>query len=482
MPRATHLTPVLLVGLTSAFTVSAFTPTRPKHVLTQPLTTPTTLRQRHSPAPRLTATPTSLEAAATPPSPGVGVTPSIINLAKNIVGSGVLALAAGIAAFSGSSLALLPAIVILFFTGAVSAYTFSTIARVGAGVGANTYRDTWSKVFGEKTAFIPEATVVFMTACAGLSYSIIIGDTFASIAKLAGAPAVLASSNAWILILSVFVLLPLALLRDLSSLAVGSVIGTSGTCYTALFIFKRLLDKSYAAGGKFFGAIPKEVQPAFFAPTAAKPLINSGMFVLLSMLSSAFLAHYNAPKFYDELAPPEDGSSKLPRFNLVCAAAFGAAALLMGSIMAGGYLTFGAASQGLILNNYATSDPLAFLARLGIGMSIIFSYPLNFVGLRGGVLGMLGLSSQADKRSVHVITTVVLLCLMNGASLFLKDLGLVVGLGGAILGSALVYILPALMAVGEKAGVMGKTEKALNWGLSGLGVFFAGLGAIMCLK
>ena len=38
--------------------------------------------------------------------------------------------------------------------GAVSAYTFSTIARVGAGVGANTYRDTWSKVFGEKTAFI----------------------------------------------------------------------------------------------------------------------------------------------------------------------------------------------------------------------------------------------------------------------------------------------------------------------------------------
>lgn len=30
-------------------------------------------------------------------------------------------------------------------------------------------------------------------------------------------------------------------------------------------------------------------------------------------------------------------------------------------------------SQGLILNSYATSDPLAFLARLGIGMSIIFS-------------------------------------------------------------------------------------------------------------
>ena len=31
----------------------------------------------------------------------------------------------------------------------------------------------------------------------------------------------------------------------------------------------------------------------------------------------AFLAHYNAPKFFKELAGPEDGSSKLPRFNQV---------------------------------------------------------------------------------------------------------------------------------------------------------------------
>jgi len=323
---------------------------------------------------------------------------------------------------------------------------------------------------------------VFMTAAAGLSYSIIIGETFSGIAKLAGLTGALATPNAWIVILSAFVLLPLALLRDLSSLAVGSVIGTAGTCYTALFIFKRLLDKSYAAGGKFFTEIPAAVRPAFAAPTAARPLLNSGMFVLLSMLSSAFLAHYNAPKFYDELEAPPDGKSKLARFNLVVGAAFGAAALLMGSIMAGGYLTFGSAAQGLILNNYATSDPLAFVARLGIGMSIIFSYPLNFVGLRGGVLGMLGLADKADDNKVHVVATVALLCLMNGASLILKDLGLVVALGGAILASALVYILPALMAIGEKAGVMSKGEKLLNWGLTGLGLFFAVLGSIMSLK
>ena len=138
--------------------------------------------------------------------------------------------------------------------------------------------------------------------------------------------------------------------------------------------------------------------------------------------------------------------------------------------------------QGLILNNYATSDPLAFLARVGIGLSIIFSYPLNMTGLREGVLAMFGKKAAGDKPIVHIGLTLLLLLVMNGASLFLKDLGLVVGLGGAILGSALVYIFPALMAIGEKAGAMSPAEKTLNKGLTVLGVFFAVLGSVMCLK
>ena len=439
---------------------------------------PTSAQQRTSPLYASAGTTTMVAAAQEEPASTSLVGP-IANLAKNIVGSGVLALAAGIAAFSGSKLALLPSMCILLFTGALSAYTYSLIARVGSAVGSSTYRETWTKVFSEKTAFIPDLTVIFMTLVAGLAYSIIVGDMFSGISKLAGLPTALTSPNAWIGILSVAVLLPLSLMRDLSSLAVGSIIGTAGTVYTMLFIFLRLFDGSYAAGGKFHALIDKSLQPAFAAPTAARPLLNPGMFVLLSMLSSAFLAHYNAPKQYEELAPPKTGS-KLARFNIVVGAGFGFAALLMGAIMAGGYLTFGAASQGLILNNYATADPLALVARLGIGLSIIFSYPLNFLGLREGLLTMLKL--DGSKTAVHWGATLALMVLMNGTALFMKDLGLVVGLGGAILGSALVYIFPALMAIGEKAGAMGKMEKLANWGLAGLGVFFAVLGSVMCLK
>jgi hypothetical protein len=167
---------------------------------------------------------------------------------------------------------------------------------------------------------------------------------------------------------------------------------------TALFVWFRKFDASYAVGGKFYELIAESSRPAFAAATAARPLVNPSIFVLISMLATAFLAHYNAPKYYKELATPADGTSKQKAFNVVCAGAFGLASLLCAAVMAGGYLTFGGASQGLILNSYATSDPLALLARLGICASIIFSYPLNFVGLREGVLDLFKLDGKKVRR------------------------------------------------------------------------------------
>ena len=54
---------------------------------------------------------------------------------------------------------------------------------------------------------------------------------------------------------------------------------------------------------------------------------------------------------------------------------------------------------------------------------------------------------QAGKSSVHVASTLLLLSCVNGLALVLKNLGFVVSFGGALLGSALVYIFPALMFV-----------------------------------
>ena len=59
------------------------------------------------------------------------------------------------------------------------------------------------------------------------------------------------------------------------------------------------------------------------------------------------------------------------------------------------------------------------------------------VGLRDGAMALVGLSEAAKKPAVHRLATVVLITLVNGLACFMKDLGLVTALGGAILGSAL---------------------------------------------
>ncbi len=323
-----------------------------------------------------------------------------------------------------------------------------------------------------------------------LAYAIILGDSASAMASLAGATGPLASPNAFIGLISVAVLLPLCLMRDLSSLAFGSILGTLGTVYTALFMGLRYLDGSYAVGGAYHAAIEAAARPTF-AAAGSGSLVNLNVLVLVSMLATTFLAHYNAPKFYDELAPPKDGTSKLGRFNLAVGGGFGLAGLLCISIMSAGFLTFGGAAKGFILNNYATADPLAFVARLGIFASVTFSYPLLFVGLRDGAMALVGLSEAAKKPAVHRLATVVLITIVNGLACFMKDLGLVTALGGAILGSTIVYVLPALMSLSvsrkQKSGKlqgkpMGSVETAFNYAMLPVGAFLAVVGAWMTLR
>jgi len=69
-------------------------------------------------------------AALAPKNEGVGMVPSTFNLMKNILGAGVLSLPAGVAAFSDSKTALLPALALTATLGLTSGYCFAMIGRL----------------------------------------------------------------------------------------------------------------------------------------------------------------------------------------------------------------------------------------------------------------------------------------------------------------------------------------------------------------
>lgn len=68
-----------------------------------------------------------------------------------------------------------------------------------------------------------------------------------------------------------------------------------------------------------------------------------------------------------------------PDRRMAMAISFG----VFSTMMLFGFRTFGSAAQALILNNYhRTADPLASLARLATGCSILCGYPLMFAALK----------------------------------------------------------------------------------------------------
>lgn len=388
---------------------------------------------------------------------------STFNLAKNIVGAGVLSLPNGVAYFSDSPGALIPANILLFLSGTISAYSFSLIGRACAQHKTSNFQDTWAKSVNPSTAKLINGGITLMCFFTVLSYSIIIGDSFTGLARGFNLPHIVASRTNVILFMTTFALFPLCSLENLSSLAPFSLLGLGGVLYTAIYMTMRFLKKDYLPGGTMFSLISPSAQPIF--EKRAGSFFSKKTFKLLSMLGTSYIAHFNAPKFYSELENPT-----ISRFNTVVGSAFMIAMFFFSLIMSVGFLTFGGNSMGLILNNYASSDVGASFARLAIGGAILTSYPFAFSALVDGILDLQQVYGKNRSKLVKPYT-IGLLTLVTVMALIFKDVGFVNGLSGALFGCLLLMVLPALMNINniQKKFATDIFGKPLTKGSYGLG-------------
>jgi len=406
----------------------------------------------------------------------------IFNLVKGIVGVGVLSLPAGIAAFANAQSAVVPTIALVSVIGMLSGYGFFLIGRVCALTKTKTFREAWAASVSPSTSWIPAVSVTCKTMCAVVAYSMVLTDTFGSL--FAGFGITGFSSTSILLGLTSVVLLPLCLLKNLSSLAPFSLVGVMGMLYTAVAMAIRFFGTAYKKGGKFYNEIPANLQPSF-GTVGAKGILNPSTAILIGMLSTAYMAHFNAPKFYTELK-----NNTIPRYCKVVSVSFAISIAIFASMACLGFCTFGAASSGLILNNYATQDKLMGLSRIAVATSLVFSYPLAFVGVREGVMDMFKLDSFRKSASKTNLLTVALLSLVTVLALIIPDVTFILSFAGATLGNALIYVYPALMFRGavkklegtdaEKKNMNREVKLALASAVLGIGM--GTLGAKMAIQ
>ena len=240
---------------------------------------------------------------------------------------------------------------------------------------------------------------VLCISCAVI-YAGILGDAFTPLFASAGLPPYLNYRWSNIVLVSACVLLPMSLVRDLSSLAYTSFLGFASIVYTVAFISVRSFDGSYRVGsGKFVltpsdEAFEEDVNREILETTTATNGLlvvpefehdtwwhaDRSSLVLVSNLGLFFLAHYNAPAFYREL---KDASAD--RFQVVVAWSYAVLIALYGATMMAGYWTFGDVVRGNILLNYHPDDGLATFGRVATAMSILFGFPLVVCGAREGL-------------------------------------------------------------------------------------------------
>lgn len=380
------------------------------------------IAKSQKPSTRLAAVDRSEEGGTTIPN-------EVMNLVKSILGAGVVGIPAGIAAFADNPTALVPATVLIMCIGTLAGYGFCLIGTVCSKTKAPSYREAWSRSVGHRTSWIPALAAMLVTCCTVLTCSIILADTLPSIIQAltgGGDGESFSLSRNTALLLNTILLTPLCLMRDLSRLSPFSCIGLAGTLYMAAAMCVRWLMKSYAPGTPLYESLPADIAPRFGKAGWKAAFSNSQIAILISMLSSAFMAHYNASKFFWELR-----DNTLPRFYTMAASSFVISSTFMAIIAAAGFATFGSNCQSMILLNYSPKDNLINFARFALFLSIFFSFPLCFVGAREQLLDLAGCHGNR-RRELSSPLTMTILAIITSLAWNLRDIRVILALGGTL--------------------------------------------------
>lgn len=346
--------------------------------------------------------------------------------------------------------------------------------------------DLWDYEVGTSTSWA--VTLAVMLTCFGmcLSYSIILGDTFKSLAATAGLSGIWTTRRFNVAAVALFASYPLSCLKSLAAIAPVSIVGVVGILATCVLMTLRALPggpySSVAATSLagYLSSLPKDCRPSFgiVGIRSARSLL-----VLSSMAATAFLVHMSGPEFYSTLRSPS-----LTRFGTLSAVGFGGVTLISSLMMGVGFLTFGGACKGMILNNYSTMDAGATLCRLLMGVSLLGSYAFLGQAMKKAYYQIFRKGNEITDR-VHYRTTRLFVGTLTALALLVEDAGFVVSVTGALLGSALIYMAPPyLFLKSTKRRVEGgslqltktlKMERWVNRLLIVLGVSLGLLGAYM---
>lgn len=325
------------------------------------------------------------------------------------------------------------------------------------------YEDLAMYCFGKKVALFVEVNILVFCFGISVAYLVTLGDILVPLGTLCfGAESLFAQHWVLMTLFCLTIMLPLSLLRDISSLQFSSILGVLSIIFLVLAVSIRSLMKVAADG------ISQDISWTLNT--------TQGMNYMLSLpiVMFAFTNQVNVFSIYTELQRP-----CIRRMKKVVDRATLVSFLIYLCIGITAYLAFGSSlvdpsKKGNILLSFQANDTLIAISRAAITFTVAVAFPLNIVSIlrvcctKSHVskqfpcrftLEMMFFSNSRPSLIRHVAITCTLVLLALLLAIFCPSINVVFGIIGGTCSAVVCFILPAAYMLKVLEGPMTKGEK-----------------------
>ncbi|XP_026121206.1 sodium-coupled neutral amino acid transporter 5-like [Carassius auratus] len=359
---------------------------------------------------------------------------SVFNLSNGIMGSGILGLA-----YAMANTGIILFVILLLFIAVLSAYSIHLLLECAGVVGIRAYEQLGNHAFGQPGKILAVCIITMNNIGAMSSFLFIVKMELPHIIQ----GLLPDNSDSWfvdgrylIIIVSVLVILPLALLKQLGYLGY-----TSGFSLSCMVFF--LISVIYK---KFVSECPDEHSYNKTVPTesiynsindmceAKLITVNPETAFTIPIMAFAFVCHPAVLPIYTELKNPSKKHMQNVA-NISILAVF--VMYLLTAIF--GYLTFYGNVESELLNMYSKNDTLMLCVRLAVLIAVTLTVPVALFPLL--------FPDKPFHWVRHISIAVCLLFLVNLLVIFVPNIRDIFGFIGATSAPSLIFILPGIFYI-----------------------------------
>uniref|UniRef100_H3CC88 Solute carrier family 38 member 5b n=1 Tax=Tetraodon nigroviridis TaxID=99883 RepID=H3CC88_TETNG len=368
---------------------------------------------------------------------------SVFNLSNAIMGSGILGLS-----YAMSNTGIVLFLVLLTCIAGLSCYSVHLLLCSAGVVGIRAYEQLGLRAFGHPGKILAAVVITLHNIGAMSSYLFIIKSELplviqAFLGQTSNSHDWFMNGNYLIIIVSVCIILPLALMRHLGYL--GYTSGFSLSCM--LFFLSAVIYKKFniSCPLQTFGNTSVSHVVPDDSCTTKYVTVNQETAYTIPILAFAFVCHPEVLPIYTELSNP----TRRRMQNIGNVSILGMFSMYFFTAIFG-YLTFYARpprknTEAELLHTYSEVDPLDTLVlcvRVAVLVAVTLTVPVVLFPIRRAVLQLLFPGKFNWLR--HTCIALCLLFVVNLLVILVPNIRDIFGITGATTAPSLIFILPGL--------------------------------------